>query len=378
MTSLMFGYEGLQIEVNTDGEDDATWLREFLLPWFAPSGGAPDVTVKLTVDKSRFEELLAEGARGGQRRLFMLDTRTVDLPCWQAAGQEKAFYHAAHCLFFLVRGQTIELVAAEPQADSRIDIMRTIRELAMGVAQLSGHRFLHASAFAVGDRAALISGPREAGKTSLLTYALTHAPGGFIGNDRVLAKTRGTATRIRGMPTIVSIRDGTMDLFPGMREEIAARYYRSRATLAEAQRPATIAGMVVKQGGASITPRQFCTLLQCDPVPEAQATVLLFPRQTGRPGGLELHPLNAAEASARLQRGLFGHIGPDRLSDVFTVFPPHLVRRQAPDDTALCRQLATAVPAWECLLGQDSYRDRRGADELVALLNSSARTKAAP
>ncbi|MDO8863398.1 hypothetical protein Q6D67_16960 [Haliea sp. E1-2-M8] len=369
MTRVMLNYEGLKVCVGTDASDDAVWLEEFLLPWFAPIGDTPDVTVTLTYDGARFQDLRAGGPLGGQRRVFMLDTRTLDLPCWNVPGHDIALYDADHHLFYLVREQHIELVAAEAHTDSRINLMRVVRELAMGIAQLRGHRFLHASAFSLNGRAAIISGRREAGKTSLLTYALTRSPGGFLTNDRLLVRTAGAATTVRGMPTIVSIRDGTMDLFPGMREQIGARGYRCRATLAEAQQPEKLALIPAKQGAGSITPRQFCTLLGREPVAEAKAAVLLFPRQSGQPGGLELRRLDASTASMQLRQGLFGHIGPDRLSEVFTVLPTGLTRRRAPDDHTLCQQLAASVPAWECLLGRDSYRDSRGADALLELLN---------
>jgi len=367
----MLNYEGLSIGVDTQRDDDTAWLEEMLLPWFTPAEGTPDVSVSLKCDGARFRRLQAAGSSRGIRRVFMLDTRTLDLPCWSVPGHDIALHDAGQQLFYLVRGQQIELVAAREHTDYRISLMRVVRELAMGVAQLAGHRFLHASAFSLKGRAAIISGPREAGKTSLLTYALSHLPVDYLTNDRLLVKTSGATTVAAGMPTIVSIRDGTMDLFPGMLEGITARGYRSRATLAETREPEKLAGIPAKQDGVSLTPRQLCTLLQCAPVARAQAAALLFPRQTGRPGGLELQRLDTDSARERLRHGLFGHIGPNRLSEVFTVFPPGLGRRRAADDSTLCHQLAASVPAWECLLGKDSYRDARGAEDLRALLENT-------
>lgn len=374
--SGMLSYEGLNIGVDTEQDDDTAWLEEMLLPWFTPTGGTPDVSVSLKCDGARFRRLQAAGSPGGQRRLFMLDTRTLDLPCWSVPGHDIALYDAGQQLFYLVRGQHIELVAAREHTDYRISLMRVVRELAMGVAQLAGHRFLHASAFSLDGRAAVISGPREAGKTSLMTYTLNHLPADFLTNDRLLVKTSGAITIAGGMPTIVSIRDGTMKLFPGMREEITARGYRSRATLAETREPEKLARIPAKQDGVSLTPRQFCTLLQRAPVARAQAGALLFPRQTGRPGGLTLRRLDTDSTRERLRHGLFGHIGPDRLSEVFTVSPPGPGRGRAPDDADLCQQLAASVPAWECLLGKDSYRDARGAEELRALLEGTGSVEA--
>ncbi|MFU8765834.1 MAG: hypothetical protein ACNA7T_14990 [Haliea sp.] len=375
MSELVFSYEGFNIRVATSQVDDAAWLEEFLLPWFAPTGSAADVTVTLSYDGARFRDLQAGGPMGGQRRVFMLDIRTRDLPCWRVRGYDVALYDTDHQLFYLINGQHIELIAAEAHTDSRINLMRVVRELAMSAAQLIGHRYLHASAFVCEGRAAIITGRREAGKTSLLTYALGRSPCGFLTNDRLLVRTADAAPSVRGMPTIVSIRDGTLDLFPGMREEIIARGYRSRASIADTQVPGRLAQIPIKQGATSITPRQFCTLLQREPVAEAPAAMLLFPRQTGASGGLELRRLDASAASLRLRQGLFGHIGPDRLSEVFTVMPPQ-GRRQAPNDQTLCQDLSAAVPAWECLLGRDSYRDSRGADALLELLAGACRPDA--
>lgn len=372
MASLTLAYEGLHIRVSANPKD-LDWLEEFLLPWFAATGDPPDVTVTLSHDRSRFQALLARGAAGGHCQALMLDTRTVDLPRWNAEGNGLVLYDDAHRLFYRVSDQHIELVAETAHADQRLDLMRVVRELAMGVAQVQGHRFLHASAFARHGRAAIITGRRKAGKTSLLTYVLSQSPADYLSNDRLLVRPDTTTTNLRGitlrgMPTIVSIRDGTLALFPGMGADIARRGYRSRASLADTQEPGRLQHIPVKPEGAGVTPRQFCALWQREPVAQAQAAALLFPQRTGLPGGLTLRRLEPDEAESRLREGLFGHIGPDRLSEVFTVFPPRLTCGQAPDDAGLCRRLAAAVPAWECQLGNDSYRDSRGAQRLLALL----------
>src|SRR6056297_3820868 len=120
MTELLVSYQGLQTRVEARREDDVVWLEEFLLPWFKRASGTPDVTATLTYDDARLRALHAAGAAGGQRNVFRMDTRTVDLPCWNIPAQEYAVYDAHSRVFYLRRGCEVELVAPETSTDSRL------------------------------------------------------------------------------------------------------------------------------------------------------------------------------------------------------------------------------------------------------------------
>ena len=367
MPALTLSYEGITVRASLERAVDVQWLEEFLLPWFDRSDDAPDVEVLVSRDPAYYEELLACGPADSRVIAFTMDTRAVDFPAWNVPGQ-LALYDEKHRLFYLVTDSCITLVGSDPGNEVRMSLMRVLREFAMSAAQLRGGRFLHASAFVTNGLAALISGPREVGKTSLLSYVLSYSDARFMCNDRLLVGAHEPALRLRGMPTIVSIREGTLELLPGMRDSIERNRFITRSTMEEARQPDAPSCGPPKQGRYGLSPRQYCALLGCEPVQWARGAVLLLPRQTRRPGGLELKRLDSGEARERLAHCLFGHIGPDRLSEVFTLLPRSPGQSKPGSDDALCTMLASRLACYDCQLGTDTYRCDTAARQLQQLL----------
>jgi len=363
-----FSYEGIGSRVTVESEEDMRWLEEFLVPWFDTSGQLPDISVRVIRDAPYFDRLRESGFGPDSVRTFMMDAGSIDFPACIGPAGCITLYDEKHRLFILIADSRVELVLRDQNASIRLRVMRVLRELAMGVAQLTGGRFLHASAFVLDGHAAIVTGPRRSGKTSLLSYVLANSSAGFLCNDRLLIRRKGETIRLRGMPTIVSMREGTIDLFPGMRQSIMDRGYASRLTLGECREAGRLISFPGKPGRHGLSPRQFCSLLDCPPVKEATGRVLLFPRQTGVAGGLRLRRLQAAEARSRLQSCFFGSIGPQNLSDVFTLLPRGLSRQEAPGDAAVCAGLADSLAAYDCELGNQAYEDDRGAQLLLDLL----------
>jgi len=368
MAHATFSYEGICTRVIVSRQEDITWLEEFLVPWFDATDRVPDVELRLIFDSMLFDRLYASGSADSSAATFMMDRGTIDFPVWNGISDQLTLYDEKHRLFYLVADRHVELILGDREANARLRVMRVVRELAMGAAQSSGGRFLHAAAFAVDGKAAIIAGPRRSGKTSLLSYVLANSKARFLSNDRLLVKTQPQAIRLRGMPTIVSLREGTVDLFPGMRQSIIDRGYSSKATIRECCASGGLNFFPAKPGRHGLSPGQFCTLLDCKPEKEAFAAVLLFPRQTGSAGNLQLRRLEPEETQGRLHDCFFGFICPDRQSEVFTRVPKALEKRTAPDNPSLCEALAGSVTAYDCELGNHAFADETGVTQLLRLL----------
>ena len=371
MAQATFSYEGINIGAIVERDEDIQWLTEFLVPWFDISDDIPDVEVRVTCDPERFEQLITCGHEGTNVNAFMMDTKVIAHPIWNGPDEQLTLYDEKHSLFYLVTAKHIQLIFRDHGASTRLRIMRVLRELAMGIAQLTGGRFLHASSFVANNRAAIITGPRHAGKTSLLSYILSSSTADLLSNDRLLINMRDQTATLRGMPTIVSIRNGTMDLLPALRRSIISQGFVSRATIAEARQSKPLTSFPAKEGRHGISPRQFCSLLGCGATKEASGTILLLPRQSGRPGGIQLNRLSTSEARIRLGDCLFGHIGPNQLSDVFTILPRRLSRKATFDDETLCAGLADVLPVFDCELGNDAYKSDTGAMQILQLLDNT-------
>jgi hypothetical protein len=365
MRSINFSYEGVTIRVESHSSPDLCWLQEFLHPWFDPSDALPDICVEWTADPARFRKLLARGKPGEMVPAFMMDTRIIHYPMWSNAGASRVLFDEERALFMQVEDRRIAIIADRWQPGSRTQVMRVVRELAMGAAQARGGRFLHASAVSLDGKAIIMAGRRMAGKTSLLTYLLSNLDAALLTNDRLLIHPQSNNITFRGMPTIVSIRGGTLGLFPRLQERIRQNCYATRLTLEECKSADQSVFENRSQGRQGLSPAQFCAATGSRPARDARGGVLLFPRQTGSPGGISLQQMNTEETRAALLDGLFGHIGPDRLSEVFTL--PESCTRTVPD-WELLDTLSTSLPAYQCRLGQDAYADKSGADQIRKLI----------
>lgn len=362
-SARVFSFGDLGILVESVERSHLVWLEEFLGPHFETrAAGAHACRVCLVEDRGRYDEAMAAGPGGGSLDAFALDTSVVSLPRWR--GARTRLFDAQREVFYEITGPplAITILGVPGNLKGRTALMRVVRELATNHAQRAGGLLLHASAFALGGRGVIVGGPKEGGKTTLLIHALRAASVEYVSNDRVLVRP-GAAPYARGVPTIVKLRQGTLDLFPALAGSLASTGSYQRLTLEEAAaRPAPAAGQ--RSDAPRLSPAQLCRLLGVRARAECEIAVLVFPRVTGEPGAFTLERLSPAEVAVRLEGAFFG-IQPGRwASEVFTPDggPP------PPDRAALAargRALADHVRGLECRLGLNAYESAQAADDLV-------------
>ena len=176
---------------------------------------------------------------------------------------------------------------------------------AMNRAQRRGGLLLHAAAMAVGDRGIVITGPKGAGKTSLLIHALRARSARYVSNDRVVvpaADGRAVGHRRadhRGAPTgharpvpVARRAHGRLGLrvSPDAGGSAGRRAARSR----------------LRGKPDSLSPAQFCRLLDVRPLACSEIAAIVFPRITGEPGTFALRRLTEAEVVEKIPDMLFG------------------------------------------------------------------------
>lgn len=360
----MFSFGNLGILVESADRSHLAWLAEFLGPHFeVRASGAHACRVRLVEDRARYDEAMAAGPDGDSLDAFALDTGVISLPRWR--GTRTRLFDAQREVFYEITGPSSEttIIGAPGNLKSRTALMRVVRELATNHAQRAGGLLLHASAFALGGRGVIVCAPKEGGKTTLLIHALRAASAEYVSNDRVLIRP-GAVPYAHGVPTVVKLRQGTLDLFPALAAGLAATAYHSRLTLTEADaRPAPAADQ--RSDSPRLSPAQLCRLVGVGARADCEVAVLVFPAFTGEPGSFTLERLSPAEVAVRLEEVWFG-IRPGRwVSEVFTPDggPP------PPDRAALAsRSLALAHHArgLECRLGLTAYESAGAADDLVA------------
>ena len=350
MHDSAFSYAGGGFLARSEDSADLVWLKDFFHPAFAPAAGAGEQAFTLERDPEALNEARILTSRDAERvAAFILDTAVEELPGHRTSRGGLI----AHDAFFEVayhREQTIRICDAGPGGSvrrARGAWMRAIREAAMDHVWPHGPSLLHASAFAIGDRAVLIAGEKEAGKTSLLCAALLHMDAAvFLSNDRVVLQRNGMRLCVRPLPSIVSIRRGSAHVVPSLREALAnATENYLGAPVAATEEPARWI----------LSPRQFSSLLGRAMSGEAGVGCCLFPRIDPSEPSFQLRALGTGERTRRISGCVFArnHLG--RRSELFrrdgeTAFPSagELHQRVQED--------LHAIPCYELKMGPGLYQ----------------------
>jgi len=381
--SRLFEYGGFATARCSASTPTLEWLEEFLGPWFvvrpdpAPLR-APVVGVR--VDAALFHDRMrAVQAPVGKVACFTMDQGEELLALvLDETGHELAV-DATWGFALGVRtngggARTIDVLAENERPAARLALMRVLRELASAHAASLGEIPLHAAAVAEGEAVTLFVGGKGAGKTTLLVHALTLGTTRFVSNDRVFVRLGSAPPLVRGMPSIVSLRDATLALSGSLRAALRSGAWHFASTVAEAR--ARLATGTRPEGAGrhsppGLSPAQLCAVLEVQPVVGGKPTRIVFPetRPAGEPR-FSLRRLTPEEAAARLlESGLFA----GGRSATF-------VSGTAPERSALesaLHELAARVPCFSCVLGPDAYVSRSVWDAAKSFTTSAPTRRSA-
>jgi hypothetical protein len=254
---------------------------------------------------------------------------------------------------------------------ARTDLLRVVREYAMNHAPASGDFFLHASCFQGDGRPVVVTAPKNAGKTTLLMFACICGGARILANDRVRVTRVPEGYRLRGMPTIVNVREGSLDFFPAAGRRIAAEglsFRLGRGERLEEGHPGAVLG---RNGRYGLSPAQFASLLGTFQIAGAKNPVLVVPRITHRPGLYSLTRIGEEEAILLLRDSLFGSKHWASSTPVFNLDSA----TAGPDRATLerrCRAFAASCPCFICEVGTDLYGRPENARAWMDALQEAA------
>jgi hypothetical protein len=364
-----FHYHGLIIRVESTDPSALRWLEEFLCPAFdIVETSVFACSVFLRVDTPRYEAILRRGAspEGGRKAVFALESSVIFLPVWLALSPDLVLFDEECRVFYGVDASKsrVCIVTAAHNLAARVALMRVIREYAMNYVQRTGGFVIHGAAFVAGERGIIVAGPKKAGKTSLLIHALRHRTVTFAANDRVLVYFNGTVPLWRGMPTIVTLRQQTVQMFSHLQRRLRESSYHHQLSLLEAANGSHRHPRPEGAGTFTLSPAQFCKLLQVRPTTHGKVWRLVFPRVTGAGGSIQLTRLSAPAAAFRLSQALFRHGSTTRPSALFACHDDGLCTATI-DYERLCLRLTSSVHCYDCQLGVQAYRGEYSAAKFL-------------
>ncbi|MFI5394684.1 MAG: hypothetical protein ACHQ9S_04050 [Candidatus Binatia bacterium] len=356
------------IDVEADDPDAARWLAEFLTPWFeADAPGTGEFIVRLTCSAPAFAALDRQRAAVASHPVacFALDSQVVSLPGWAEEDGGTVIADSGRSCFYRVRRRSVEIVARPGIRRVRVGLMRVVRELAAArmLAQASVLDF-HAAAFAVGERAVLLVGAKGAGKTTLLVHVLASGRASLLANDRVFVDASRHPEHAFGVPTLVSLRDDTLRLFPSLRHGFPERPALLHAAELESHDVGAFDGDDAPRDFA-LSPAQLACRLGVSTVRCAPIAAIVFPDISPAADAWSIEPVAPTDGAGRLRECLYGARSGPRSRTVFEeVGGGRVLCREA--QTALLDRLAAGPPLFHCRLGRDAYRE--GADAWLRAL----------
>ena len=355
------------VAVETEDRDASRWLAEFVTPWFEPCPTLSSArNVRFTASRTVFESIDRRYAAAATRPFpcFGLDRDVVLLAGWTEAGTT-VVADTELGSFYRVSATCIEVIARPESLRARIGLMRVVRELLVAGRQAADRLLdLHAAAFATPVGAVLLAGPKQAGKTTLLTHFLRSGRVSLIANDRVLVDVEPASPIAFGVPALVSIRVGTLALFPELR-----RAPNERPAVLHSEESTGLTIFEPSNAGPhrdfGLSPAQLAQRCGSGTTRCAPIAAIVFPEVDAASGDWSLEPLANDAGSMRLLDSRYGIRAPRRsrtiFEDIVSRREPH--RDNTPTQVA---RLSMAVPLFRCRLGFGAYRN--GAHDLLQVL----------
>jgi hypothetical protein len=341
----------------------ADWLREMLEPAVQFSSGGPAAASVVV----RADPVLGPPpATTRSEPCFAVDTKVEHLPSSGTAPLRLEHYDKT--VSYVIEGDQVTIAPSGAGPDLRVAAFLAVRELVVAQALAAPMLQLHAAGFGSAGRVALLTGPRGAGKTTTLSHLAASSGHSIVTNDRALAFDGVDGWQIRGVPTIVGVRPGTMALLPqvfaGAAERTVHLTADEMATWATADRrikPGRVPSMTLAQMAQRVgVPLAAGGRLASVSVLQIDESVPTF----------AVRPLAPSEAEAALYPLRFGRLTEPRPLTVFEA----LLGRSAPPvfDRPLLSRLVAAVPCFEVRVGSGLLESASAGRELASTLLAAA------
>ncbi len=304
-STTRFAHDSCVVELSGLSSSHVDWVADFLFPVFVRSGRGADISVRLhpAPEAGRWEPTKTPDAMRTQ--LFIVDGSPGRALSWRSDDGTRGIHdEESRTSITMGPGPEIALSVGDGSEDLRLALLRLLRDLATWRALARGAVLLHASAVSIDGAVVAMAGRKGSGKTTLLLQACQRDGVRIVANDRLLVGADLPARTI-GIPTIVKLLRGTVDLFPALADEIKTHRLNFLDAPREAQHRSA-ARVASHRGNFNLSPGQLCQAMAVGRGAAGWLSTVIFPEidpSVEREGLLEL---DRAAGLQRLRRdGLF-------------------------------------------------------------------------
>ena len=296
---------GAPITIRSELPGVLAWLEEMLAPGFSVQKQDDDATaLRVTIGAEMVRD--SEWTPEATFACFALDTEVLRLP-GRAVGSSFVLEDEHWGTRYQLAPGSVRITPSRPDARVRLSALRVVREMATVGALAAGGRIqLHASCLAWEGRCLVLAGPKRAGKTTLLARLAASTGAEIVTNDRLILRDTAHGWQVTGVPTIVSVRPGTMRRLPELFRTVPAVVRPVDLALQEATSAAARFGVVTEPSQLSLSPAQLAhevgsRLSQGGPL----ACLAVVGVQAG-PGDFHVQRLSRAQAAETIEAVRYG------------------------------------------------------------------------
>ena len=288
----------------------AEWLDEVLIPSFTRVAFDPDAVTVIVGDKpDESGSSLPHAFPLGTRPCFVFEHEVISHDAWRV-GDHIEVVDGKYEVRYIVGPTHVRVEVGNRGTGARAAVLRVIRELALAQSLANGERvMLHASGLEREGKVVLFTGPKEAGKTTLVTRLASATGAGLLANDCALLSPSEPRSRnwdVHAVPFPVSVRADTVRRFPELFRDVPAIKRPSRPTLAEADVARTEHGTVTEPARLRLSTPQFARALRVPLSAGGQLASLAFVTVDPDITGFRLVPLPPSDAPKFVRVAVYG------------------------------------------------------------------------
>ena len=305
---------GTPITIRSELPGLLAWLEEMLAPGF--SLRIPDdLGLHVTIGAESVRD--SAWAPEGSLACFALDTAVLRLP-GRAVGSSFVLEDEHWGTRYQVGPGSVRITPSRRHARVRLSALRVVREMAtVGALAVGGRIQLHASCLAWEGRCLVLAGPKRAGKTTLLARLAASTGAEIVANDRLMLRDTAHGWQVTGVPTIVSVRPGTMRRVPDLFRTVPAVARPVDLTLAEATSAAARFGVVTEPSQLSLSPAQLAQEVGTRLSPGGALACLAVIAVEAGAGDFHVRRLSREEAVEAIEGVRYGARAPGEEPTVF-------------------------------------------------------------